>query len=54
MTQTIHITMDEKMAAEIEKRAAASQLSAGTYIQLALLECLESECPLPKMAPSKH
>ncbi len=41
MIQSIDINLDEEMAAEIEKRAAAIQLSPSSYIELVLLECLE-------------
>ncbi len=47
MTKTIDITMNEEMAAEIEKRAAAVRLSASKYIQLVLMDRLERCESLP-------
>jgi len=47
MNKTIHITITDEMAAEIEKQAALENLSAGTYIRLVLLDCLEREQILP-------
>ncbi len=41
MSQSIYINMPEELAGEIESRAAALNLSASTYIQLVLLDCLE-------------
>jgi len=42
MFQCIEIEINDEMADEIEKRAAALQISPGQYIKLALLDCLES------------
>lgn len=45
MTRTIHIAMDEEMAAEIENRANAMNLSADKYIQLVLLDSVDNSEP---------
>ena len=41
MEQTIYISLQEEMIAEIEKRAVSLQLSADQYIQMVLEDVLE-------------
>jgi len=45
MFQYIDVEIDAKIADEIEKRAAALQISPGEYITLALEDVLESNEP---------
>jgi hypothetical protein len=45
MIESIDVHLDEEMAAEIEKRASALKLSAGTYIALVLTDCLSCAEP---------
>ena len=46
MYQCIDIEINDEMANEIEKRAAAMQMSPSSYIKLVLLACLERTGPL--------
>ena len=46
MYQCIDIEINDEMANEIEKRAAALQMSPGSYIKLVLLACLERSEPV--------
>ena len=41
MYQCIYVEINEELADEIEKRAAAMQMSPSSYIKLVLLACLE-------------
>ena len=46
MYQCIDVEINEELANEIEKRAAALQMSPSRYIKLVLLACLERTGPL--------
>ena len=46
MFQCIDVEINEELADEIEKRAAALQMSPSSYIKLVLLACLERTGPL--------
>jgi len=46
MFQCIEVEMNDELADEIEKRAAALQMSPNRYIKLVLLDCLERTGPL--------
>ena len=46
MFQCIEVEVNDEMADEIEKRAAALQMSPSRYIKLVLLACLDRTGPL--------
>jgi hypothetical protein len=46
MFQCIEIEVNDELSDEIEKRAAALQMSPSRYIKLVLLACLDSTGPL--------
>ena len=46
MYQCIEVEISDELADEIEKRAAAMQMSPSSYIKLVLLACLDRTGPL--------
>ena len=46
MYQCIDVEISDELADEIEKRAAAMQMSPSSYIKLVLLACLERSEPV--------